>query len=437
MRYTGMLHWSRILTLCLLFISLSHFGTGQSRTDVLLDSILRQGTDSTFKMVLQAPETYRLQIIYTQIDRDKNNKPQFKNYYFHVDPQLYFNPASTVKLPLACLTLEKLYHLNVRGVDKYTVIQYDSVYSGQTTEYHDSTAEDGYPSLAQFIRKAFLVSDNDSYNRMYEFVGQQTINEQLHKKGYSDIRICRQFMPFSEEQNRHTNPIRFIDTEYGLIWKQPPAYNTDSFDFSHMVKIGNAHYEHDSLIMTPMDFTRQNNISLEDLQQILQSVMFPESVPDRKRFGLSAQDYAFLYRYLSQYPSETNYPGYDTSAYYDSYVKFYFKNGGHHLPDGIRVFNKVGWSYGFLIDISYVADFRHRIEYMLSTVVYVNSDGILNDDKYDYDSIGYPFLYMLGQTIYNYDLRRSRKYKPRLNQFIIKYDHRNLHGRPPVKNIDN
>jgi hypothetical protein len=47
---------------------------------------------------------------------------------------------------------------------------------------------------------------------------------------------------------------------------------------------------------------------------------------------------------------------------------------------------------------------------MLTATVYVNSDGILNDDKYDYDSIGYPFMYQLGQTIYNYELQRNREH---------------------------
>jgi len=66
----------------------------------------------------------------------------------------------------------------------------------------------------------------------------------------------------------------------------------------------------------------------------------------------------------------------------------------------VRVFNKVGWAYGFLIDASYIADFKNDVEYMLSAVIYVNKDGILNDNVYEYDSIGWPFMYQLGQTIY-------------------------------------
>jgi hypothetical protein len=108
------------------------------------------------------------------------------------------------------------------------------------------------------------------------------------------------------------------------------------------------------------------------------------------------------------------------------------------MPEQVRVFNKVGWAYGFLTDISYVVDFRNNVEFMLTTTVYVNSDGVLNDDKYDYDSAGYPFMYQLGQTIYNYELQRSRSHKPDLSKFKLQYEQRDINDkRPTIKDVDN
>jgi Beta-lactamase enzyme family len=410
----------------------------QVKNDLLLKNILMAKPDSLVQAILSQPDTYRYQVIYTQINRDKNNKPLFKNYYYNVDPQRYFNPASVVKMPLAFLSLEKLTTLQKPGVNKYTPMQFDSAWSKQTITYKDSTAENGLPSIAQFIRKAFLISDNDAYNRMYEFIGQQTINRRLHAMGYPEIRITRRFMKMSPDENRHTNPIRFIKEDGSLIYEQPMEYNKDSFDFSHVYKMGNAHYDaDDSLIHEPIDFTMANNLPLEDMQQILQSVLFPGSVAKKQRFHLTNDDNDFLYRFLSQYPSETNYPKYDTSAYYDSYVKFFFRNGGHTMPPGVRVFNKVGWAYGCLTDVSYVADFKNKVEFMLAVTIYVNSDGILNDNKYDYETVGWPFLYKTGQTIYQYELNRKRKYTPDLSRFSIEYKKRMEDGRPAIKDADN
>jgi hypothetical protein len=411
----------------------------QPKTSAFLKTLLQSNQSPILQQVLQHPETYRPQIIYTQINRDKHNNPTFTNYYYNVDSLLYFNPASTVKLPLVLLSLEKLDEMRIPGINKFTAMQFDSGYNTLKPEYKDSTAQTGLPSIAQFIRKAFLVSDNDAYNRMYEFVGQQTINSRLHAKGYTDARISRHFWKMNVDQNRHTNNIRFINADGSLIYTQPPAYNTDSFDFSHINKIGIGYYNsNDSLVHEPMDFTQHNNISLHDYQQILQSVMFPLSVPATKRFNLTKDDYVFLYQYLSQYPAETNYPKYDSTTYYNSYVKFFFSDSGHTtMPKQVRVFNKVGWAYGFLTDISYVVDFEHNIEYMLTATVYANSDGILNDDKYDFETVAHPFMYQVGQTIYKYELQRKRIYAPNLSAFKIGYEKRVADSRPVIKNVDN
>lgn len=411
----------------------------QPKTNAFLKNILLQNKDTLFQRVLSNPEYFRLQIIYTQINRNKNNKPSFTNYYFNVDSLFYFNPASIVKLPLAALSLEKLNQMKIAGLNKYTSMQFDSAYPHQTKELYDSTSETNYPSIAHFIKKAFLISDNDAYNRMYQFVGQQTINRNLHEKGYKSIRITREFMGFTEDENRHTNPINFIDKNGKIIYTQPMQYNTDSIDFSHTTKIGKAHYNNkDSLINEPIDFTKANNLPLEDFQQILQSILFPSSVPEKQRFHLTKDDYSFLKRFLSQYPSETNYPKYDTAQYYDSYVKFFFMDSTHKMPSNIRVFNKVGWAYGFLTDASYIADFKNKVEFMLTATIYVNSDGILNDNKYDFETVGHPFMYQLGQTIYNYELQRKRKYQPELSDFKINYEHRNPDDtRPSIKDADN
>jgi hypothetical protein len=418
----------------LFFLSMS----AQSKTDVLLENILHDAKNPALDTVMHHTQKFRCQIIYTQINRDKNNHPVFHHYYFNYDQAFYFYPASMVKLPLALLALEKLNSLP-HDINKYTTIQFDSSYPGQKILHSDSTAANGLPSIAHLIKRAFLISENDPYNRFYQFVGQRDINRKLHGKGYKDALITRQFMGFTEEQNRHTNPVRFLKKDGDLLYSQPPAYNTDSFNFINTIKLGKAYMDrNDSLVQGPFDFPKYNKFPLADLQPLLQSVMFPESVSKKQRFHISNDDYQFVRRMLSQYPSETPYPKYDTSVFYDSYVKFFFAGKDHQMPKNVRVFNKVGWAYGFMTDVSYVVDFENKLEFMLSATVYVNSDEVVNDNQYDYDTLGHPFMYALGQTIYNYELQRSRQYKPDLSKFRIEYEHRDTSDkRPPVMVVDN
>lgn len=394
----------------------------QSKTDLFLDTLIRNNASSFLQSILNQPDTFQYQIIYTQINRDKKNKPYFKNYYFNVDRNRYFNPASTVKLPTALIALEKLNELKKRGINKYTTMLTDSSFEKQTTVLSDTSSVDELPSIAQYIRKIFLVSDNDAYNRLYEFNGQQTMNEKLWSKGYKDIRITRRFVTMNEEQNRHTNAIRFMK-DGKLLYKQPAAYSNVKFDFSKKILIGRAHYNRDdSLINAPMDFTTHNNLPLEDLQKIFQSVLFPQSVSKLQHFNLNSDDYRFLYQYMSELPSESSHPKYDTTEFFNSYTKFFFfRAGKEKVPSYIRSFNKPGWSYGFLTDAAYIIDFKNDVEFMISAVIYVNKDGVLNDDKYEYDETGYPFFKEIGNIIYNYELKRSRTYIPDLGQFKMEY----------------
>ena len=96
------------------------------------------------------------------------------------------------------------------------------------------------------------------------------------------------------------------------------------------------------------------------------------------------------------------------------------------MAPGIRIFNKEGDAYGFLNDVAYVVDFTNNIEFMLSATIYCNSDGIFNDDHYDYETVGYPFLKHLGQAVYDYELHRDRKHKPNLSYLQFDYGPKNI-----------
>lgn len=393
----------------------------QVKNDIWLQNLIRKEASPLLQSVLNQPDTFRYQIIYTKIDRDNKNKPIFKNYYLHVDRALYFYPASMVKLPVALASLEKL-NTQKLPINKFTCMLIDSTRPWQTAVINDETSATGLPSVDHYIKKIFLVSDNDAYNRLYQFVGQKQLNEMLWKKGYTQSRITRRFDKSDFEQNRYTNQIRFFDSGR-LIYTQPEAYSDLQFDFSKRILMGNAHYDKDeNLVNEPYDFTMHNTMPLEDLQLMMQSVLFPKSVAKDRRFNLTKEDYRSLYQYMSERPSESHFPKYDTDEYFDSYTKFFFfRDGKRPIPEYIRSFNKTGWSHGFLTDVCYIVDFRNNVEFMLSGSIYTNSDGVLNDNKYEYNEIGYPFFREVGEIIYNYELNRKRR-KPDLSEWVLRYD---------------
>nr|WP_295926971.1 serine hydrolase [uncultured Dyadobacter sp.] len=373
-----------------------------------------------FSEVLKNPEKYRVQILYTKIDRNKNNVPHFTTHGYRLNSGEYFYPASTVKLPAVALAFEKL---NKLGIDKDTPMITDAVRPEQTAVTADTSSESGLPSVAHYARKILLASDNDAFNRLYEFIGQQEFNDSLHRKGFKESRILHRLeSPIGPENNRYTNPIRF-EQNGKIVFEQPAKYCEKEYNAHGPIMLGKGYMKGDELVNEPFDFTKKNFFPLEEQHRLLKTLFFPDQVPASQRFNLTEADYRFMYQYMSQFPVETSYPASYTDDYYDGYVKFLlFGATKTRLPRHIRLFNKCGDAYGFLLDNAYIADFEKGIELMLTAVIYCNEDGVLNDSKYDYETVGFPFMANLGKTIFEYELSRKRANRPDLSRFEVEYD---------------
>lgn len=90
--------------------------------------------------------------------------------------------------------------------------------------------QDGRPNVAKYIKEIFLVSDNDAFNRLYDFLGQDYFNRQLHRKGYKSADIRHRLnISLTEDQNRHTNSVSFYDTAGNLLYNQPARFDTSAF----------------------------------------------------------------------------------------------------------------------------------------------------------------------------------------------------------------
>ncbi len=158
----------------------------------LLESLMK-GQPGQFQFILDNRDTLRVQVIYTQIDRKKNNRPVFTDHYFNVNRGQYYYPASTVKLPVSLLALERLQSLRKKGINRNTSMVTEAIFGKQTPVYNDPTSLDGRPTIEHYIKKILLVSDNDAFNRLYEFLGQQYVNKSCMRK---DILMLQFFTGF-------------------------------------------------------------------------------------------------------------------------------------------------------------------------------------------------------------------------------------------------
>jgi hypothetical protein len=388
-------------------------------TSSLIFQIMKSNPEF-FQNYIDSAQAFEIQIIYTQINRDKRNKPSFKQFSYRLNNNEYFCPASTSKLPASLIALEKINKLSKKGINKFTAMHFDSAHSCQEKALKDTIAPNSILCVANFIRKIMLVSDNDSYNRLFEFIGQEPINTRLWGMGFKKTTIIQQFNNCNADDNRFTNPMSFVDTAGKTLYSQPLVENKKVYKNPLLNVIKGKGYINDqgAFVEQPRDFSFYNNLPLQDLHDILLRTMFPTSFPKRQRFKLNTDDYNFLYKYMSMYPGESDIPKYQNSEIFPDNLKKYLVFGSDSFKklnnSNIRIFNIVGRMSGYLTDCAYIVDFENNVEFVLAATIYNNQSGVFHVPNYRYKSIGYPFLQQLGQAIYNYELKREKKYKPNL-----------------------
>jgi hypothetical protein len=368
---------------------------------------------------LSNPE-FEIQIRYTQIDRDENNIPKFTPYSWN-ENENYFYPASTVKMPVAFAALQKFNEIK----EKTPCLSIHDPFIAKkgTLPQNEDTIHpylNQKPSLFEHIRLVFSVSDNNAYNRLYEFAGQEYINKTHREKGiFTNSHVIHRVGVggYDYNTNQYHNPF----TIYGKDCKydQPEIRSIAPFTIKQNSQKGIGYINNDTLVNAPFDFSQKNFVSLKDLESSLMRIIFPNAFPENQKYNLKEADYQLLYKILDELPRDIPYLKSDTS-YYDTYVKFFYSTNKKQtiIPDHIHIFNKVGFAYGTLTDCSYIFDTKSGAEFFLTATILVNKNNIFNDGIYEYDKVGIPFLANLGMKVLDYEQNRNRKNKPDFKAYL-------------------
>ena len=237
------------------------------------------------------------------------------------------------------------------------------------------------------------------------FLGRDAINQRLQAIGLNNTQIHHKFLFGADNDNTW---------EYTFLNKGDTLYHqtsmesgsTDNNRHLKAIRKGTGYYSNGELINKPMDFSLKNRIAIKDLNGILQRILFPEVFEGHQRFALSDADYGFLRFWMSRNTVESTAPNYRTSDYWDSYVKFFmYGDTKGQMTDAVRIYNKVGEAYGTLTEVAYIQNKEAGMECMLTATVLVNENGVFNDDTYEYESVGIPFLAALGRAVYDYEMQ--------------------------------
>lgn len=331
----------------------------------------------------------RLQVLVAIPTAGANGRTTLRRLAFRAGAD-YFYPASAVKLCAAYAAVEKLEDLRDTyggGVSMTSVLRFTEG-EGQSRRVIATT-------LRREIELALVVSDNDAFNRLFDLVGRDELAERLAHAGLRRTRIVQ----YLGDGSRSAPPIIelvlpsgaavLVGHRVGFPLPAPPATP---------LLLGRSHVDGQGRVVPgPMDFVDKNAAPLRELQDLLVTLARPELASARRELSLRGE----LLEILGTLPSELLTRSRSRAGQaLDAFQKPLHVAISGALPrDPVKVYGKGGRAYGFSIENVYAVNESTGRSFFVAATIYTNDNETLNDDRYDYESVGTPFLTRLGTVL--------------------------------------
>lgn len=361
-----------------------------------------EGSPALAALAAKAAEL-RLQIVVGWLEEGTGGKSTLRQSVFRADAE-YFYPASSIKTFAAVAALERLAELAAETglpIDRDTPLAIHPLFAGERLERQDpSHLAAGTITVGHEIRKLAIVSDNEAFNRLYALVGPDGIARSLARAGLAAPRIVHRLsVARSAADNLRLPRIDLLGADFVHALPERTAKPLPPAPSLPGLLVGAAFLEGDERVDRPMDFSGKNRMSLVDLQRGLCKLVHPEADCGGGPFALDERDRAFLLAAMTEVPRESSDPRFDTAVYPDSWGKRLLPGLTRVQPQASwRIVNKTGSAYGFAIDNAWIEERESGRGMFVAATIYANSDGVLNDDAYDYEQVADPFFAALGEA---------------------------------------
>lgn len=219
------------------------------------------------------PPDSQLRYSFNAVYRDSNGN-QFQDQADHG----FFNPASTIKVGIAALVLEKLKTLALPREAEY---QFDN--------------RGPWFSIATDIQRAMVISDNEATNRLIYFLGFTPLNRQMRAKGLTFFSVNRLML------------------DRGTLVNSPPIRLRDQSTTHAQAEI----LVQGSYPCWEKPKTLGNCATSLDLIGIWLRMTHPQDFSPEQRFDLREGDRTWLLQTLSQTPKQAGF-----KTYADDYCRF-------------------------------------------------------------------------------------------------------------------
>jgi hypothetical protein len=346
---------------------------------------------------------HAVRLRWVRVERDAGGARRFRTHDFGAERDRIWAPAASVaKLPMALLMAEAV---QAGGGGPDSVLRLDA--PPATGNWGDEPLTERF---ARGIDRTFAVSDNRPFNRWYELLGGDRVHRRLAELGYPHARLIARLGSPDREANRRSGGGTLESPDGRVLARFAPAEaEARRFPFGE-ARLGEGWQNDDgTLVPGAHDFSYANFLPLADSLRMLQAFVSPDSVPAAQRWKIDGTLRARLLRALGLRPRDSDDPVYPEAGYPDGHARWFFVGDGRErYPAGLSVFGKTGMAYGSLSEVAWVVDRDSGAECLLAARILVNADGIYNDNRYEYDGIGLPFLAAWSRAVLDHEREHER-----------------------------
>lgn len=359
-----------------------------------------------FGGVMDDPEAHRVQVLVSEVVEGDDGQPTLRRHGYRADAE-YFYPASSIKIAAcvaALLEVQRWQEELAADASVDTPLAFHAA-DGSALEHDESNVVDGTVTVRHEIRKVCLVSDNPGFNRLFDLVGRDALNQTMWDAGLPSFRLRHQLIGGGPGERRgdpattprvevrtddstHTIPPRTAQTEL-------PTQRPDG-----AYRFGEAYIADGQRHDGPFDFTTRNEVALADLHDLLIMIARPDIDLDKPGLPLTDEHRALLVEAMSQDPLTSANPVYPSPPHEPGFAQSWPLAGVQRVIDGgaVTETQKGGLAYGFVIENAYYIDETTGRSFFLTATIYHNPNATFNDNDYGYE-FSRAFLTDLGEAV--------------------------------------
>jgi len=371
---------------------------GPERSDALLKRWVEE--DAVLRAVAAQASATRLQLrIYLP---PSNDAPCGRLMTYREDAE-YLYPASAIKIVPAIAVLSHWSEGGAATPPLEAPLLFSDKRADDAYGHTLRVGGHGSQSLAEHLEAMLVESSNDAFNALYELAGPEAQNTPFHRGGFPSVRVIHRLSGYNlpKELALYLPSVAWMRGGERVVWLPERAVASLPTSAIRLPReeIGVGYLEANSglRVEAPMPFGTKNGVTLADLQRLLVALFHELPETDTARLPALSDEATSLMLSLMRGPlsEKDGVSAESRESRFKPMLPGLLALGIERAR--IDYTNKAGRAYGFHLDNARIR-IGDRVAYVTVGML-ANSDGVFNDDRYDYDALSFPALRAVGAMV--------------------------------------